>query len=920
MSIGTATTPVVRAMLDQARRKNYGSGVLGVRAQPHWEGPDSFTHEGVPVRVSPCVSTLAVREALLDHQDGTWLVVLTDRDDDDLGAGVLSHLVWHRMRTPDPWEAVGMRFAASGIDSRLVTGPAPRELATGLLAAAPPEGWPPAAGGVLTRDHALGAVARHHLGLGEQGIEVDAVTVLSWTTDTASAARVADLRAQAGDALADAVIDWVAAQASSAAQPLRRLLRAGQLADVLPLGVVADLLTDERVGSDAELDRVAREGLIRLEPRLGGTTPSRAELATWGHLAGTVIGGLLLDPSTRVIGERLISRADAVLGELRAGALAETSELLRSGLTDRLRRLAAAITAALRHPVEGHPAVDPEQPAVGSEALGVIEQTWVGVAAHRLAEADRRVPPFRAAVRLLRWLSRPAATSDRSLAALLARHRDVDAWVDSAINDAASGVGDRELGEALGAVLRATRVRRDRHDRDFAAALAAHTADAAATAEVLHLEDVLGQAVVPLARKAPVLLLVLDGCSVAVGAEVITSVVEHGAHGWVEALLPGHTRRATALAVLPTLTEFSRTSLLCGQLRTGTQPAERAGFDALVRASGLTPGPLFHKKPLESSRLGLAVSDDVGAALDDTAGAPLVGCVLNTIDDALDRSDPAGTDWGLDVVKHLAPLLERAMRAGRTVVLTSDHGHVVERRETAQRSYPDISSARSRTAGQAGDGEVLVEGPRVLAHDGRAVLAVNERLRYGPLKAGYHGGASPAEAVVPLCVLVPGTVPEGTELTFAGPQEPGWWTGELPAPATPAPAAEAAPRAEPTLFDEQPAPITGDSGGHSAGVRLAATVVNSSTFAAQRRLAGRGLSPEQAEALLAALLDAPGRRLAPAAAARAAGIPTQRLRGAVATAQRLLNVEGYPVLRLDADGQSPVLDEALLREQFEVPT
>ena len=32
--------------------------------------------------------------------------------------------------------------------------------------------------------------------------------------------------------------------------------------------------------------------------------------------------------------------------------------------------------------------------------------------------------------------------------------------------------------------------------------------------------------------------------------------------------------------------------------------------------------------------------------------------------------------------------------------------------------------------------------------------------------------------------------------------------------------------------------------------------------------------------------------------------------------QRLLNVEGYPVLRVDADGATLILDEGLLREQF----
>ena len=98
----------------------------------------------MPVRVVPCVSALAVREALLERAAGQWLVVLTDRPDDDLGAGVLSHLVWHRLRTPDPWDAVRLRFAATGVEPALTAAADDREIAIGLLTAAPPAGWPPA--------------------------------------------------------------------------------------------------------------------------------------------------------------------------------------------------------------------------------------------------------------------------------------------------------------------------------------------------------------------------------------------------------------------------------------------------------------------------------------------------------------------------------------------------------------------------------------------------------------------------------------------------------------------------------------------------------------------------------------------------------------------------------------------------------
>ena len=186
--------------------------------------------------------------------------------------------------------------------------------------------------------------------------------------------------------------------------------------------------------------------------------------------------------------------------------------------------------------------------------------------------------------------------------------------------------------------------------------------------------------------------------SAGVGTEVVASVLARTGDGWAEALLPGQSRRAAALAVLPTLTEVSRASLLCGELRAGGQDVERRGYEALTRAYGLRGAALFHKKPLDSSRLGFAVADDVAAAIADVTRQPLVTCVLNTIDDALDRSDPGGTEWGADAVRHLVPLLDRARNAGRIVVLTADHGHVVERRQGTQRSYPDISSGRSRAA------------------------------------------------------------------------------------------------------------------------------------------------------------------------------------------------------------------------------
>ena len=950
-----ATLPVLRALLEQATARRYTSGVLGVRARPEWAGAAEFRHDDVPVRVVPCVSALAVLEALTKRVRDQWLVVLTDRPEEDLGTGVLSHLLWHRLRTPDPWDAVRHRFAATGIDPALIATTGDREIATGLLAAAPPAGWPPAPAGVLTRDHAFGAVAAAHLGLTDPVI--DAASVLAWTAHPSPVTQIADLRSLGGNALTDAVLDWAAGRAGGAGQPLRHLLPAGEVRDAVPLGLVTGLLGAERDGGNGESTQLAREALIRLEPRLGGSVPAGATLRSWAAESSAVLADMLGDPASGADGEALLARADELLGAVHAVGLADRSDLLPAGLSRRLASLAGALRAALGT----RAATGPDRAQISAAALTDVERAWTDVATHRLAGPDDRTPAFHAAVRLARWLAGDSVSRDTTLPTLLGRHRDEDAWVDSAVNDAAPGVSDPELGAGLAAVLAAVRTRRAAHDWAFADALARYTSDdpggePGSRGGVRCLEDLLPQVVLPLARSAPVLLLVLDGMSAGVATEVVASVLSRIADGWAEALLPGQGRRAAALAVLPTLTDVSRASLLCGELCTGGQDIELAGFGKLTRAYGLTGSALFHKRPLDSSRPGHAVADDVAAAIGDVTGHPLVACVLNTIDDALDRSDPGGTPWGADAVKHLMPLLDRARHAGRIVVLTADHGHVVERRQGTQRTYAAISSSRSRAAAEpAGDGEVLVAGRRVLRHEGRAVLAVDETLRYGPLKAGYHGGAAPAEAVVPVAVLVAGAAPDDSGLTLAPPQEPAWWLDPIAAAAASrgpgvsrgsaadrepvtAPAEAASPgrpaagsrrrveEATPTLFDEpdaeqgRPTAVTSAAGMAAPATGMAASAaLRSPAYAAQKRTAGRvSVSDDQVRGLLDALLAAASHRLAPTAAAAALQVSPVTLRGAVLHVQRLLNVEGYPVLRIDADGATLILDEDLLREQFGV--
>ena len=183
-----------------------------------------------------------------------------------------------------------------------------------------------------------------------------------------------------------------------------------------------------------------------------------------------------------------------------------------------------------------------------------------------------------------------------------------------------------------------------------------------------------------------------------------------------------------------------------------------------------------------------------------------------------------------------------------------------------------------------------------------------------------------------MAVLVPGAIPEDVSLLLAPPQEPAWWIDPVvptavavvpPLAAVPKrrPAADYRKRPQdtaPTLFDEPDAEPAADVFSTEIQASMVpASVLKSAAYAAQKKIAGRvSVTDDQIRGLLAALVAASGHRLVPAQAATALAVSPVMLPGAILHVQRLLNVEGYPVLRVDADGATVVLDEALLREQF----
>jgi hypothetical protein len=223
-----------------------------------------------------------------------------------------------------------------------------------------------------------------------------------------------------GNALTDAVLDWAASRAAAASQPLRHLLRAGEGRDAVPLGLVAGLLATGQDGTDADERQQAREALIRLEPRLRGRVPAGSALGAWGTESAAAVLDLLGTPAGHPCGEALLARSDQLLDLVHGIGLAGGSDLLPSGLTWRL----AALARVLRSAPRTLGAAGPDDVQITPAALADVEQGWASVATHRLADTDARMPAFRAAVRLARWLALDTAPRSVTLPVLLAQYRD----------------------------------------------------------------------------------------------------------------------------------------------------------------------------------------------------------------------------------------------------------------------------------------------------------------------------------------------------------------------------------------------------------------------------------------------------------------------------------------------------------------
>jgi len=858
---------------------------LALRADPEWAGPEVLEAAGRAIRVVACRAPLSVREALVQHAGvDELLVVLTPFSGAELGLDVRARLVKGDVLPLDPFSSVLALFGAAVLDPQLV---GERWLIDDLVALAPAEGWRAQLplGGAL--DAAAAWRTWHLARLRVDAEPASLLDLLRLGDRPAVAAAVSDLRE---DRRARLGTRWAETTGYPAAPVLADLIAGGRGRDVVALGLVAGALWATTDRADvATAQSLAR---ARLEDRFGRDRLDRATAQAWADAASELLAGTAEVSQVVDAAERELARADA-------GALAAYADQLPSGFELRLRALADALTA-------------------GDLDAATAALAWVQ--AHHLADRRRhRVEAAEAAVRLLRRRGdpRPVPTG---FAASAADYAAEGAFLDAAVRLLDDGDVQPELSAAYAALVADAAAERAQRTTAFVADLADWSRSEPAPDErIVPLERLLDDVVAPVAADAPVLLVVCDGLGLPVAQELLRDLrAEH----WAPAAPVDRTGWPVGIALLPTVTEASRTALLTGTRQVGGQAEERAGFAAhpALRAasSPARPPVLFHKAALVGPS-GTALPDGVRAQVADP-DQRVVGVVVNAVDDHLARGDQVRVGWDLASLRPLAWLLDAAAEAGRIVVLTADHGHVLHDASAVVRQLPGGGERWRPASSPAADGEVEVAGPRVLLGGGRVVLPADRRLHYGGHKHGYHGGATPEEVLVPVAVLAR-HLPEGWHHLPS--LAPSWWS-DAPAPVLAATPVAASPAPVPprggqaSLFEPEPAAAAAPSSGASEIESWIDELLASPAFVANR---GRVRLPRPIPDLrlrsYLVEIDANGGSMPLTALAARTGEPPDTLRMALSIVQRLVNLDGAEILAVRSDG-SIELNRPLAALQFEL--
>src|SRR5271165_7075790 len=892
------TAGQIQAQVSAIRKRiKNGAQSFAILTTGAWDGPDRLQIDGIEHLVMSCVSDLQTREALLRAgEENKPAVLLCAVSSDKLGDDVIARLAKRRVFTPQTLDILTELFSVRIVDPRVLS---TKALVEALLDRVPVTGYKPVAGGALDLQQAWEALMEQILGVSID--EPSLSQILEWSLDSKKIKALADLNPQ----LKQSFVDWFARTRGESIRFMMAAIDTSVGADLIPLGLTLGLVFSPELQKQPEYHSARG----RLEKYFGGKDINPDSAGAWFRAAEGVVLPLLEEPDILSL-RSLLKRVDALLADLKLQEFAYLSKYSSTGLERHFDRLGKVLQEAVK--------------AKSSADLDNVRVCLAHIGQHILSpfEADRQ-DRAEMAFRLIRWLKTMTMPGSAAIFPDLMDfyHRD-GGFLDWARNR----LRETDLSGPLQAAFQQILQQVDEHvvqlEKGFAEKLADWTKAEQQSNRLICIEDVLAKVVVPVSKEQPVLLLVLDGMNAAVFRQLVRDI-EH--QDWTEIANDALGVPRPVLATLPSVTQISRRALFLGRLdpsKSGTEQGEFSGNDFLLQASGSQVRPkLFLKRDLQEHGYG-GLATEVRTALADKR-CRVVGVVVNAIDDHLDSGDQVVFTWGMDRIKPLRELLKLAADAQRLVLMTSDHGHVLD---FGTRQF-------NTTGGDAGDryrmntdsikeGEFVFEGVRVEKATGqkKVTLAWSSDVRYAAQKRGYHGGANPQEMVIPFAILKgPNSMPS-SGWKEVPPFEPEWWrTVGWEAPIKVTGAEGKRPREKDVdavkgldLFE--PAKAKKDE----ASQTWIDALLESKIYLEQLKLAVRGGPRREVITTLITTIDARGGSIMKPSLAQALGVPLFRVDGLVQNICRILNVDGYEVLSFDRSTETITLNTELLKTQFEI--
>jgi len=889
------TAGQIQAQVSAIRKRiKNGAHAFAIRAPEGWAGPERLQIDGIEHLVLPCISDLQVREALLRAGDEEKpAVLLCSVSSDKLGDDVIARLAKRRVFTPQVRDILTELFSARIIDPRVLS---TKALVEALLERVPVSGYKPVAGGTLDLQQAWAALIEQIFGVSIDGPSL--TQLLEWSLDPVKTKALADLNPE----LKQAFVEWFSKSRGESIRFMMAAINAGAGADLVPLGLALGLVFLPELQKQTEY-HAAR---ARLEKSFGAREIDPESARVWFRAAESVVLPLLEKPNIQML-RSLLKRLDGLIADLKLQEFAFLSNYSPNGMAGRFDRLGKALQEAVR--------------GKNSAGMESARSCLAYVGDHVLAPVEHeRLVRAEMAFRLIRWVQTMTPLNAAATFQELMEFYHCDGgFLDWARNRLRETDVSGPLQTAFHKILTQVDIYLVPFEESFARKLADWTRNGDKSSRLICIEDVLSRVVAPVAKEHPVLLLVLDGMSAAVFRQLLRDIERQD---WAEIANDGLALPRPVLSTLPSLTQISRRALFLGKLesaKSGTEKGEFSNNDFLFQVSGSQVRPkLFLKGDLqEEGHSGLAAQ--VRTAIADKK-CRVLGVVINAIDDHLDSGDQVVFTWGMDRIKPLRELFKLAADAERLVLMTSDHGHVLDYGTRQFATAGGESGDRHRmTAESLKDGELLFDGVRVEKAIGQktVTLAWSGDVRYGPKKRGYHGGANPQEVVVPLAIL------SGPNFVAAGgwkeisPYEPEWWritagdvaSADMRTGAATAKDVEAVKGLD--LFEQAKSKP-------ELSQDWIATLFGSPIYQEQLKLAVRGAPPREVVVTMLKTIEARGGSIMKSSLAQALGVPLFRIDGLVQNISRILNVDGYEVISFERTTETIALNSSLLKTQFEI--